>query len=1095
MNARFSGVVFVSFAAFSACTTDVKAPPPPPAARVVSFTADKPRVAAGESVTLTFATENATEVQLIDDQGQFIELSGEVSQGSAAVSPTRSTFYVLRANGLGGRDTAFAQVAVDEPLRDLFLLSVPGEVQSGESAQLLWGAAGAAVVTLTSGSGTSTTLTGGTGTVLVTPSRSERYTLTASAGASQPTLTALAEVRVLPKLLSFELQAPAGIDVGERLSLRWQTAGAERVVVREVTFGSVLDTTDAQILDTGTVSWTVPGLLPTGLPLQSGVPLHFDLTVSSNAGSVTQRISAVVGDAPVIERLSAPAVASAGGTFVLSWNTLGAAKVDVRVGSAAGATIFETLPTERDRAAAGFVSLNTPATATDFVLVATNDRGVSVTETVNVRPVAQPTITSFTLSPPTINAAGDTATAVWQATNARRVQLRHQSGGVIGQTTVNPNGSSMPFRAASSQALVLDVFNEAGDVASATATLRLAGASGASLSPTPVLRGDAATLTWDLASLGVTDVVGLPTPRPAVIAGSLAFVDLTQDASAVEVLFADRGNGAARVVPPAGFRASVLGVARPELWVSVNGFIAFAAPASLSTNTDIGLATNTAPTLLAPYWDDLTLATTSKVLTGFGPDTVSGERVFVVQWNKVQGAGGAELTFEVQLTETGAVSFHYLTMNAQTGASATIGVKDVDLRVVDKVAYNAAGSVVDGDEVRFFSGAAPAGSVSLAATATRTVSFFGRTGLGLVAVQVPMVALAPGDLRLTEAMPAPHSSALAFGQWVEIGNTTSADIELGTLTLSTNATPDGGAFVFTNARVPANGFLVVGQSTNATENGGAGVSVVWNDVLLNDLGDSVTLSLGSTPLSALTWASAATAGRSIQVSEGLLSGSGGGGALCTTATGTFGPNGAIGTPGQRNEACLPYRLERVDGGYVDLSLSPELLPGVSAYDGRGTVALPVPFTYFGQQFTDINVSMVGFFTFGAPLTAAYNVTNDVLPNGTEPNGVVAPFWDEIVRNTSGSIRMRRDADRTIVSWQDFRIYATTSSMNFQVHLLDTGVIEFHYGAFTGTGTAVARMRGSSATVWLETPSGGAAIPAGVNTDGTIVQNSGFRFTP
>ncbi|MGV3620892.1 MAG: hypothetical protein ACO1OB_08745, partial [Archangium sp.] len=164
MNPRFIAFPFLLLALVSACT-DVKAPPPPDAARVVSFTADKNEIAAGEQVTLTFRTENASEVQMLDDEGHFIELGGAVNEGTAVVSPARTTFYVLRANGAGGRDSAFVQISVGEGARDVFLLPVPSEIDADESAQLLWGAAGASAVTLQAGDAPPTPLTGGTGTV------------------------------------------------------------------------------------------------------------------------------------------------------------------------------------------------------------------------------------------------------------------------------------------------------------------------------------------------------------------------------------------------------------------------------------------------------------------------------------------------------------------------------------------------------------------------------------------------------------------------------------------------------------------------------------------------------------------------------------------------------------------------------------------------------------------------------------------------------------------------------------------------------------------------------------------------------------------
>ncbi len=1094
---------FSALAVLSACT-EIKAPPPPEAARVLSFTADRTQIGTGEFVTLSFTTEHATEVQLLDDSGHALELSGSVEAGSAQVAPTRTTFYVARVEGAGGRDSAFVQIAVGEPLKDLFLLAVPSELQSGETGQLLWGAPGATRVTLTAGNEAPQILTGTTGTVNVTPARSERYELRASIGTSAP-LTALAEVRVAPKLVSLNLDTPNGLTAGETVTIRWSTRGGQRVVVREKTFGQLTEVTAPADVDDGAFGWMVPAALPTGLPVQDGVPLEFLVTVSSNAGERSQQLIGVVGDAPVIERLTAPPAASAGRSFLISWNTLNAVKVGIEV---ADRLVFETQPNEAARAAAGSVQLPAPATQTMYMVVATNARGVAVRQSLTVRPAQLPVITSFTLTPNTIAAPGDLVTASWTTTNAHRLQLRVENGGTFAIENTQLNSGTRTFVAGSPQRIVLEAYNEAEDRTISTALLQQTGSPLLSVSPSPMLRGAATTLTWDLSSLPINEVVGLATPRPATITGSTRFTDLSTLASSTEVLFADRANGSAEVRLPLGFRFPFLGVTRSSLWVSVNGFIAIAPPPALSANVDLNAAE--VPTMIAPFWDDLALsAPTSQIFAGFGPNTADGERVFIIQWNDVQrvGAIGSHLTFQVQLTETGAVTFIYQTLTGGqvTGETATIGVKEATQLVTQLHSSNSVNpSIAEGMELRFFSGAPVASTLQLFADTSKSITFFGRTGQGVIPINTPLVALGPGDILVSEAMPFPHSTVAATGQWVELRNTLDTTIDLNGATLKSTGSVDGG-FVFPpGTMIPALGTLMIGQTVSAPQNGGAGVTVVANDLPLSIGTDTVTLLLGAEPLSSLGW-TFATEARSAQLPDGLVGPGGGVGPTCSNGTATFGTTGSFGTPGQPSD-CRAYRVEHIDGGYIDLSTSStsqELLPNEDDQVGVGTVTLPRPFIYFGEAFTELHLTMAGFFTFGSAVTplinahTSYLLTNDVEPDLMEPNGTVAPFWDDLVRSTNGKIFMRRDADRTIVSFQDFRFYgATNSSVNFQVHLFDTGVIEFHYGAFTLSTTALqARGNGSTATVWLETPSGGSAVSVGANTAGALQQNSGLRFTP
>jgi peptidoglycan-associated lipoprotein len=82
-------------------------PPPPPPAPTASITANPNSIERGQSTTLSWRTENATEIT-IDDIGN-VEASG-----SRSVTPTESTTYRLLAKGAGGQQEATARVTVTE---------------------------------------------------------------------------------------------------------------------------------------------------------------------------------------------------------------------------------------------------------------------------------------------------------------------------------------------------------------------------------------------------------------------------------------------------------------------------------------------------------------------------------------------------------------------------------------------------------------------------------------------------------------------------------------------------------------------------------------------------------------------------------------------------------------------------------------------------------------------------------------------------------------------------------------------------------------------------------------------------------------------
>ncbi len=83
------------------------ATPPPPPAPTASISANPDTISEGDATTLTWKTDNATEVT-IDNGVGTVDVSG-----SRRVNPTQTTTYTLTAKGAGGTQTATATVTVN----------------------------------------------------------------------------------------------------------------------------------------------------------------------------------------------------------------------------------------------------------------------------------------------------------------------------------------------------------------------------------------------------------------------------------------------------------------------------------------------------------------------------------------------------------------------------------------------------------------------------------------------------------------------------------------------------------------------------------------------------------------------------------------------------------------------------------------------------------------------------------------------------------------------------------------------------------------------------------------------------------------------
>ena len=83
--------------------------PPPTPAPTVHLTAEPSTIERGQSVTLSWTSQNATDLNLVPGVGNV------QAQGSTTVTPQESTTYTLTANGPGGSVTETARVTVTGP--------------------------------------------------------------------------------------------------------------------------------------------------------------------------------------------------------------------------------------------------------------------------------------------------------------------------------------------------------------------------------------------------------------------------------------------------------------------------------------------------------------------------------------------------------------------------------------------------------------------------------------------------------------------------------------------------------------------------------------------------------------------------------------------------------------------------------------------------------------------------------------------------------------------------------------------------------------------------------------------------------------------
>jgi len=158
------------------------------------------------------------------------------------------------------------------------------------------------------------------------------------------------------------------------------------------------------------------------------------------------------------------------------------------------------------------------------------------------------------------------------------------------------------------------------------------------------------------------------------------------------------------------------------------------------------------------------------------------------------------------------------------------------------------------------------------------------------------------------------------------------------------------------------------------------------------------------------------------------------------------------------------------------------LVGDEAFSSPQTT--PFPFPYFGTNVTSYWVSANGFLSFGPNVNNAF-FGNTAIPNAANPNGIIAPFWDDVENVQLCKIET---ATTVTIRWlfgNRYNLPAQTT--DFEATLHSDGTIDFAYGDDQVP-------NGSTATIGAENVTGTQAIQFGFNTANQAIDRS-FNTSP
>lgn len=189
------------------------------------FSASTNTIPAGQSVTLTWTSSNATSVTITASAGsstRTLQTNGQLS-GSITDSPTQTTTYSAVAVGAGGStppQTVTVQVAQPVPPQITQFTANPTAVNAGLTTTITWATTNATSVTISPTipqvEGTGSLPTSGSSVVPVNSTTT--FTLTASGPGGTATQNLTVQV---PLALNFTA-SPSTITAGQQVTLTWQ---------------------------------------------------------------------------------------------------------------------------------------------------------------------------------------------------------------------------------------------------------------------------------------------------------------------------------------------------------------------------------------------------------------------------------------------------------------------------------------------------------------------------------------------------------------------------------------------------------------------------------------------------------------------------------------------------------------------------------------------------------------------------------------------------------------------------------------------------------------------------------------------------------
>ena len=126
--------------------------------------------------------------------------------------------------------------------------------------------------------------------------------------------------------------------------------------------------------------------------------------------------------------------------------------------------------------------------------------------------------------------------------------------------------------------------------------------------------------------------------------------------------------------------------------------------------------------------------------------------------------------------------------------------------------------------------------------------------------------------------------------------------------------------------------------------------------------------------------------------------------------------------------------------WEDISTVGTQITGINIDSNVGPFPIGFSFPFYGSNFTSFRFCTNGFISFTSPSDA---YTNRPIPNQTVYN-LIAPFWDDLNFNISGSPYYHNDGEKLIIQYDNVVHYSSGGPYTFEILIYPDGRIVFQY---------------------------------------------------